>query len=328
MNWYFKKNGRQLGPVSSMQLKQLAAIGQLLPSDPVRKEESQRWVEARQVKGLPFPPGSATSERSPGPRPSLPVESRPAYPLVPIDPPPEEEEPVIIPPPQDIPRKRPSPAEDRPQKSRSRFSFTNPANQGDYVPPAETPQDLIGRTDTNSFTEGSHNILETSSEELVWQGRPSFLLLVWPALSWGVLALLPLYGDAQLAAQWPRYGGGQLALFSVVVLVLGALIIGLRALKISNTIYKLSSQRLEITTGVLAPTTERYPLIDFSGENKIAYPFPLRFFGLATIAIGRRRGERLVLEGILDVRKIDDLIFTASESGFLGEMATRKRRGF
>jgi GYF domain 2 len=50
--WYFDHNGRLGGPVSVSQLRELAANGELLPSDRVRKEDMERWVKARVVKGL------------------------------------------------------------------------------------------------------------------------------------------------------------------------------------------------------------------------------------------------------------------------------------
>ena len=52
--WHYSKSGQQQGPVSSEQLKQLAASGQLQPSDLVWKEGMAQWAEARRMKGL-FP---------------------------------------------------------------------------------------------------------------------------------------------------------------------------------------------------------------------------------------------------------------------------------
>jgi len=51
---HYSKSGQQQGPVSSEQLKQLAASGQLQPSDLVWKEGMAQWAEARRMKGL-FP---------------------------------------------------------------------------------------------------------------------------------------------------------------------------------------------------------------------------------------------------------------------------------
>ena len=52
--WFYSKHGQQQGPVSSEQLKQLAASGQLQPSDLVWKDGIGQWAEARRINGL-FP---------------------------------------------------------------------------------------------------------------------------------------------------------------------------------------------------------------------------------------------------------------------------------
>jgi hypothetical protein len=53
--WYFTRNGRdRLGPFTSKQLRQLAATGQLVPTDMVLKEGNSRWVEAGSIPKL-FP---------------------------------------------------------------------------------------------------------------------------------------------------------------------------------------------------------------------------------------------------------------------------------
>jgi hypothetical protein len=50
--WYYEHDGQSGGPVRVSQLRQMAAKGQLLPTDRVRKEDMDRWVKARAVKGL------------------------------------------------------------------------------------------------------------------------------------------------------------------------------------------------------------------------------------------------------------------------------------
>ena len=52
---YFDTNaGRQYGPVSAGQLRQLAAQGGITPGDTVAQEGTDRWVQAGTVQGL-FP---------------------------------------------------------------------------------------------------------------------------------------------------------------------------------------------------------------------------------------------------------------------------------
>ncbi len=51
-DWYCEVNGKQDGPITSSQLKQLATEGKLQPSHPVWREGMQNKVAARTVKGL------------------------------------------------------------------------------------------------------------------------------------------------------------------------------------------------------------------------------------------------------------------------------------
>jgi hypothetical protein len=64
--WYYHHDGQTGGPVSVAQLQQLAADGLLLPTDRVRKEDMDRWVKARAVKGL-FTPAELPPPASPEP---------------------------------------------------------------------------------------------------------------------------------------------------------------------------------------------------------------------------------------------------------------------
>ena len=50
--WYYLENNQQQGPVSSAQLKQLAADGRLQPDSLIWKEGLEDWVPASRVKGL------------------------------------------------------------------------------------------------------------------------------------------------------------------------------------------------------------------------------------------------------------------------------------
>jgi hypothetical protein len=52
--WYFMKNGRKMGPLSSKTIVDLAASGKLLPTDSIQKKGAATWQEASAVKGL-FP---------------------------------------------------------------------------------------------------------------------------------------------------------------------------------------------------------------------------------------------------------------------------------
>ena len=50
--WYYNRGGKQLGPLSGTELKQLAATGQLSPTDMVWKDGMGAWVPASSLKAL------------------------------------------------------------------------------------------------------------------------------------------------------------------------------------------------------------------------------------------------------------------------------------
>ena len=74
-DWYCEIDGVQHGPVTAVQLKQLATDGKLQPAHPVWKEGMQARVPARSVKGLFDSAGQAATpvaereQSAPAPRP-------------------------------------------------------------------------------------------------------------------------------------------------------------------------------------------------------------------------------------------------------------------
>jgi len=56
-SWHYSQDGRQLGPISEGELKQLVATGRLRPTDLVWQEGMSDWQTAQTVAGL-FPPKS------------------------------------------------------------------------------------------------------------------------------------------------------------------------------------------------------------------------------------------------------------------------------
>lgn len=85
--WFYKTDGQQKGPVSSNQLKQLAAAGRLKPTDLIKKENMSDWVAASRVKGLFEPPPSpapttaaSTTPTAVAPEPPAPTSTDPVIP--------------------------------------------------------------------------------------------------------------------------------------------------------------------------------------------------------------------------------------------------------
>ena len=52
--WFFSRGGKQCGPVSAVQLAEMASSGHLSPADHVWKAGMAKWVPANKVKGI-FP---------------------------------------------------------------------------------------------------------------------------------------------------------------------------------------------------------------------------------------------------------------------------------
>jgi len=66
VEWYYAKGDQQQGPVSSTELRQLAASGRVLPDDLVWREGMSEWVAASNVRGL-FEGTPKVAEPLPGP---------------------------------------------------------------------------------------------------------------------------------------------------------------------------------------------------------------------------------------------------------------------
>jgi hypothetical protein len=84
--WYYTRNKQQCGPVNSTQLKELAAQGELLPSDLVWKDGMTEWVSASTLKSLfaeagaptPVPHGSPAPVARAAPMPVAAAHAAPA----------------------------------------------------------------------------------------------------------------------------------------------------------------------------------------------------------------------------------------------------------
>lgn len=69
--WYVEKRGRQLGPFTGTQLKELVATGRLEPGDLVRRDDRTKAVPAGEVRGLfPRPADGAAQVGQPAPAPA------------------------------------------------------------------------------------------------------------------------------------------------------------------------------------------------------------------------------------------------------------------
>src|SRR4051794_18989646 len=62
--WYYARGGHQIGPVPGAVLKQLAAAGDLLPTDLILKAGSTQWRPAGAASGL-FPDSKSETRNQP-----------------------------------------------------------------------------------------------------------------------------------------------------------------------------------------------------------------------------------------------------------------------
>jgi GYF domain 2 len=75
--WYVVQGNDDLGPMTTDELKRLAADGKIGPRDLVRKEGVSRWVLASAVDGLLSAPVARPSLTPAPPSPPRPVEPPP-----------------------------------------------------------------------------------------------------------------------------------------------------------------------------------------------------------------------------------------------------------
>src|SRR5262245_34323265 len=71
--WFYTSDGQQVGPVSLLELRELASSGRLQPSDLVWKEGMFQWMPAGQTRGL-FAPAAAEEATPPVPQPAAPAD--------------------------------------------------------------------------------------------------------------------------------------------------------------------------------------------------------------------------------------------------------------
>jgi membrane protein implicated in regulation of membrane protease activity len=194
-----------------------------------------------------------------------------------------------------------------------------PAIRSGHTPSiASVPNPTMASTDDNRFTEAAEHVLNTVGERTVWQGTPSLLYLIKPALGWVVFIAVVTIGLSQLAL---TFDWGWLIL---ALAILALLKIGAGWMRLHNTRYRLSSQRLEKTEGLLSRTTVTVELLNIK-RAVITEPFPWRLFGLGDLELDAATGEHWKLYGIRGATTVRDLIH--SSSGIGGQLWDQRRFG-
>ena len=157
----------------------------------------------------------------------------------------------------------------------------------------------IGELGAGLVTERVAAILSPSDEQMVWQERPSPILLVGLASRYMAVILL-----ACLMRTW---------FWAVFWLFIGAIHLGIRFYGLYTTNYALTSQRLEVTSGILNQTKVTYEVHHI--ENAvIVSPLILRLFGRSNLTVGLPRGgSSITLYGIQKADFVRDVIRGASQ---------------
>ena len=154
----------------------------------------------------------------------------------------------------------------------------------------------------------------TSSEQTVWQGRPSALvdlpyflvLLVGAALaSVALLFLLPVARPSPEAATTANLVGWIIAAIWVAGIVLALH----RWIVRRATRYVLTTERLRITTGVLSTETEDIELRRVR-DTSVARPFSLRLVGLGDVRLtsADSTAPRVTLHAVRDPDRLQETV--------------------
>lgn len=152
-----------------------------------------------------------------------------------------------------------------------------PVGQPGRAVPATSvkPGGVMGSTQGVAFTDKVHEVLGRTSEELVWQGSPSLTLLVGLVLRYlvviAVVFFLPFEPEA-------------LATVVGILAVLGVLQLLLRFAKLRTTKYRISTERIEVATGMLSRSTRTYETHQ-AKDISIHRPFPISFLGAAHLNV-------------------------------------------
>jgi uncharacterized membrane protein YdbT with pleckstrin-like domain len=143
------------------------------------------------------------------------------------------------------------------------------------APTRTPPKGVMGKTEGVAFTDKVHDVLERTQEDLIWQGSPSMVLMVGLVLRYvfliGVALSVPIGGEIKAMIVLPLFG-----LF-VLQLVL-------RFLRLRTTKYRISTERIEITSGWLSRSTRTFEAHE-AKDISIHRPFPISFLGAANLDV-------------------------------------------
>jgi len=168
-----------------------------------------------------------------------------------------------------------------------------------------TPTGPVGALQTSIANIGdgkasaeAQDILSRDPDPTVVQVRPVALAVLLPAiLKWLLVVLVVLVIATAL---------GQ-PIFSLVAVAVAAVALAAAYGPLTGTLYRVTSQRIEITAGMMSQhtvTRESYEL----GDARIDKPFHYRLFGAGNLTIDTREGGVVLLRAIPNAEVVRDLI--------------------
>jgi membrane protein YdbS with pleckstrin-like domain len=193
--------------------------------------------------------------------------------------------------------------------------------QGGYVTPAggtqvarrdpratpgmETAFDGQLQGQQGAFAAVAPALLHSDNEQLVWEDRPSPVLLLLGKLIAGWVIVIA--GSLYLSTVVP---GWELE-YSAVLAAIAVVNIGWRFWELRSISYRVSSQRLEVTQGRFSQTTQTYELIRMGESPTITTPLLLRLVGRGNLMI--TLPQPLTLRAIKDPKAVRDLLRRAGQ---------------
>jgi hypothetical protein len=142
------------------------------------------------------------------------------------------------------------------------------------------------------------DILHRDAEQMVLQQRPFALAVLLPSVAKWLVAMI--------VAVVVGVATG-LSVIPLAVVAVAAIALVLAYAPLSATEYRVTSQRIEITTGVLARhkvTREVFEL----GDAAIDQPLHYRIFGVGNLRIAYRQGGAVVLQAIQNAEGVRDVL--------------------
>ena len=155
-----------------------------------------------------------------------------------------------------------------------------------------------------SVSEHADAVLRADFEPMVWHDSPSAVaLLLTAALKWLLVFLVDLFVVTAFGWSW-------LAL--VVPMVVAAVWLGRNFIRYRTTVYRVSSQRLEIQTGIFNQQSITRELHEMT-DALIDRPFVQRLFGVGTLTVQHRTQAAVVLKAVQNPEAVRDILRRAGQ---------------